>query len=494
MPIQLSITNNGGNPATSSSLQAVGAVDTYLTHDPDVTLWRRAPQQCTNFALENTSHFFQNRVGFGQIADVNIPRVADLLRKAYVHITLPPLSVEVNEQENCRGGKWGMFPIYKEWGRDGQVFRKVTSFTGSARAFWINSIGFAIVKQASYHIGGTEMDVIDNHYQFAYDELAHGPGKALAEMVGRYDTIDECIIASQKSQELFVPLMFSWGLTDENAAPLISLQFHSFTINVKFEELKYLVAIALPADLAPEAEDADPSDPTNPYSPMHYRVLNADTGCPLCKDDLEAVMDLSTVYLDEIERNIMADETFVQVVQHVQRQEFTIDCKSAGTHRESLQFNHPVTEMWVTVQREDAVECGDYFNYDSHDPSDEPIKAMQLLINHQQRTAGSGKFYRLVQPYEAHTNMSSQGGVHGTNIYDWSFASSPESANPTGSLNFSRIDNAQLVFDFNDDSAPEGSDCCACEPHSSRRVVRIYARFWNVLSYRKGLGGLKYSN
>ena len=86
-----------------------------------------------------------------------------------------------------------------------------------------------------------------------------------------------------------------------------------------------------------------------------------------------------------------------------------------------------------------------------------------------------------------HDNQLRDGGVvsvatHGEvtslkemiNVY--SFALKPEEHQPSGTCNFSRIDNAQLVF-----SASTGVD-------------KVYAVNYNVLRIMSGMGGLAYSN
>jgi len=63
------------------------------------------------------------------------------------------------------------------------------------------------------------------------------------------------------------------------------------------------------------------------------------------------------------------------------------------------------------------------------------------------------------------------------NIYCYSFALKPEEHQPSGTCNFSRIDNAQLIFD----DAP-GSN------------LKVFAVNYNVLRIMSGMGGLAYSN
>ena len=66
------------------------------------------------------------------------------------------------------------------------------------------------------------------------------------------------------------------------------------------------------------------------------------------------------------------------------------------------------------------------------------------------------------------------------NVY--SFALQPEEHQPSGTCNFSRIDNAKLIFKSNAGS------------NATDDAVNIYATNYNVLRIMSGMGGLAYSN
>ena len=89
-----------------------------------------------------------------------------------------------------------------------------------------------------------------------------------------------------------------------------------------------------------------------------------------------------------------------------------------------------------------------------------------------------GSYFDTVQPYQHHTRSPDSG----INVY--SFALRPEEHQPSGSCNFSRIDNAtlQLVLSNNTVSG------------SQTAKVRVYATNYNVLRVMSGMGGLAYSN
>jgi hypothetical protein len=68
----------------------------------------------------------------------------------------------------------------------------------------------------------------------------------------------------------------------------------------------------------------------------------------------------------------------------------------------------------------------------------------------------------------------------------YSFCISPEEHQPSGALNFSRIDNAQLKLTFKGVDADK-------QPQDTRDVY-VYALSYNVLRILSGMGGLAFSN
>jgi hypothetical protein len=108
-----------------------------------------------------------------------------------------------------------------------------------------------------------------------------------------------------------------------------------------------------------------------------------------------------------------------------------------------------------------------------------PVVTAKLQLNGQDRfSEREGTYFDLVQPYQHHTRSPDTG----INVY--SFALRPEEHQPSGTCNFSRIDNAtlQLVLSTNAIGGDETAK------------VRVYATNYNVLRIMSGMGGLAYSN
>ena len=108
-----------------------------------------------------------------------------------------------------------------------------------------------------------------------------------------------------------------------------------------------------------------------------------------------------------------------------------------------------------------------------------PVVTAKLQLNGQDRfSEREGSYFSWVQPYQAHTRSPDEG----INVY--SFALRPEEHQPSGTCNFSRIDNATLQLVLSN-ATVEGTKTAK---------VRVYATNYNVLRIMSGMGGLAYSN
>jgi hypothetical protein len=108
-----------------------------------------------------------------------------------------------------------------------------------------------------------------------------------------------------------------------------------------------------------------------------------------------------------------------------------------------------------------------------------PVVTAKLQLNGQDRfSEREGSYFDVVQPYQSHTRSPDTG----INLY--SFALKPEEHQPSGSCNFSRIDNAVLQLVLSSGAVAGTATCKA----------RIYARSYNVFRVMSGMGGVAYSN
>jgi hypothetical protein len=105
-----------------------------------------------------------------------------------------------------------------------------------------------------------------------------------------------------------------------------------------------------------------------------------------------------------------------------------------------------------------------------------PLDSFKLILNGQDRFKDQpGKFFNQMQP-----NMHHSGNPY-PGVYCYSFALKPEELQPTGTCNFSRIDNSQVEVVLK-----AGAD--------ANTTLSMFAVNYNVLRIQSGMGGLAFSN
>ena len=151
-----------------------------------------------------------------------------------------------------------------------------------------------------------------------------------------------------------------------------------------------------------------------------------------------------------------------------------------------------LTESWqaggaaytnATAENSGVSDAGTFVlaetSLDMHCWGENPVVTAKLQLNGQDRfSEREGTYFDQVQPWQHHTRTPDTG----INVY--SFALRPEEHQPSGSCNFSRIDNATLQLVLSN----------ATVSGTNTAKVRVYARNYNVLRIMSGMGGLAYSN
>lgn len=169
------------------------------------------------------------------------------------------------------------------------------------------------------------------------------------------------------------------------------------------------------------------------------------------------------VYLDTDERRRFAQVSHEYLIEQLQ---FTGGESVSGmSNKIRLNFNHPVKELlWVvaTDANVSANKLSTYTVTDVNGREVNPIVDAKLQLNgHDRFSTRGGSYFNLVQPYQHHSNIPRSRGI---NVY--SFGLKPEEHQPSGTCNFSRIDNATLNLSM--------------VPNLGSATVNIYAINYNV--------------
>ena len=494
-------------------LVAYGAQDVYLTGNPQITFWKVTYRRHTNFAMESIEQTFNGQADFGRRVTCTISRNGDLAYRTYLQVTLP------------------------------QIDQNMKNSSGDVYARWLDFPGEQLISQVEVEIGGQRIDRQYGDWMHIWNQLTltAAAQRGYNKMVGNttqltyvtdpsYADIDgpcssnapQQVCAPRKAlpeTTLYVPLQFWFCRNPGLALPLIALQYHEVKINLDLR----------PIDECLWAVSAlqDGSKVSNAYN----------------QSLVAASLYVDYVFLDTDERRRMAQNPHEYLIEQLQ---FTGD-ESVGSssNKIKLNFNHPCKELVWVVQPDGNVDyCASLesgnnlytalgaqpFNYtdaidalpnavaafstraaaadfdddvfadaagdqsavsdagtfvlaesalDMHCWGENPVVVAKLQLNGQDRfSEREGSYFDLVQPYQHHTRNPDTG----INVY--SFALRPEEHQPSGSCNFSRIDNATLQLVLSN----------ATVSGTKTAKVRVYATNYNVLRVMSGMGGLAYSN
>lgn len=115
-----------------------------------------------------------------------------------------------------------------------------------------------------------------------------------------------------------------------------------------------------------------------------------------------------------------------------------------------------------------------------------PVSTSYLNINgHDRFSTMPGAYFNYVQPFEHHTRTPADG------LNSYSFALKPEEHQPSGTMNMSRIDNAQLILEFRDNLRTYRAAKLDIVRDTK---VHIFAVNYNILRVLGGMAGTAYSN
>ena len=409
-------------------LVAYGAQDIYLTGNPQITFFKVVYRRHTNFSMESIEQTINGRVAAGSRVTSTISRNGDLVYRLFFELT-GTLSTagSVEDEELANPGAAAFDNVEIEIG--GQ---RIDRQSGQWMHVWSS-----LTQENSARITARK----DGKYGTLFQELtgmAGCQGVISKEVTDNTDpdnpvtSIDAGEIAIPAGG-FRVPLQFWFCRNPGLALPLIALQYHEVKVVTTF---------------------------SNVFKTTPTAALWADY-----------------IYLDTDERRRFAQVSHEYLIEQVQYQ-----AGSTLSVTTELNFNHPVKELIWTM------------GWNNGQQADLNGKYQLKLNGHDRMAMRDTKYFTQQQVWMHHTGP---GGIDTTdestlNIYGdgttvpamgngtnaiavYSFALKPEEHQPSGTCNFSRIDNAQLYSDIQ-----EKRD--------------VFAVNYNVLRIMSGMGGLAYSN
>ena len=516
-------------------LVAYGAQDVFLTGTPEITFWKVSYRRHTNFAMESIEQTFSGQADFGRRVTCTISRNGDLAYRTYLQVTLPQIDQDMKGAAGAVYARWLDFP-------GEQLIAQVEVEIGGQRidrqyGDWMhiwNQLTLSKEQQDGYYkmVGNTTQLTYITDPGFANVSgpcaAAGGPSQVCAPRNALPETT------------LYVPLQFWFCRNPGLALPLIALQYHEVKINIDFRPIgeclwavkelagsgtmsvsqayqQSLVAASLYVDYIFLDTDERRKMAQNPHEYLIEQVqftgdesvgsssnkikLNFNHPCkelvwvvqPDANVDYCASLEggetlFKTLgaqpfnYTDAIDALPNAVHAFGGLDQTSGANAFiTSDglfemdqagAASAGASWEgATAAGSSLSDAGTFVLAETAL--------DMHCWGENPVVTAKLQLNGQDRfSEREGSYFDVVQPFQHHTRAPETG----INVY--SFAVRPEEHQPSGSCNFSRIDNAvlQLVLSAGTVSG------------TNTAKVRVYAVNYNVLRVMSGMAGPAYSN
>jgi len=512
-------------------LVAYGAQDVFLTGTPEITFWKVSYRRHTNFAMESIEQTFSGQADFGRRVTCTISRNGDLAYRTYLQVTLP----EINQgMKNSTGGD-----VYARWldfiGE--QLIAQVEVEIGGQRidrqyGYWMhiwNQLTLSKEQQSGY------FKMIGNTTQLTYIT-----DPAFAEISGPCAATGgpSQVCAPRKSlpeTTLYIPLLFWFCGNPGLALPLIALQYHEVKINIDFRPIgECLWAVSSLDNSAPSVTVSGAYQQSLVAASLYvdYIFLDTDERRKMAQNPHEYLIEQLQFTGDEsvgsssnkIKLNFNHPcKELIWVVQPDDNVDYCASLEGTSILYKTLgaqPFNYTdaidalpnaihAFGSNASVKGENAYISGGVFQMsnapdvssgaddvvagvsdagtfvlgetalDMHCWGENPVVTAKLQLNGQDRfSEREGSYFDTVQPFQHHTRAPDCG----INLY--SFALRPEEHQPSGSCNFSRIDNAvlQLVLSSGTVSGVKTAK------------VRVYAKNYNVLRVMSGMAGIAYSN
>jgi len=430
---------SSSSAAALIELAAIGQADTLLTCDPQTTFFQQTYARTTNFAIGEHTIGFATTPPSGQnwqaatvVADSL--KIGDLLGPIYLDCCLTGLPGQSTNAPN----------VYVQ--------------------IWTPAVGYALIKDSTVTIGGTEYETLTGEYMMMHDEISRREGSRASKLIGDYGpylrtgfyntdsigaaltdskTLVKAMEYSTRTQKILAPLPHFWTRHVGNYLNVAggAYQDVSLRLNLRsFEDLRLQLVCnfstgALARDLVG----------------LQQRVLQPDQG------RLVGATILATfVQLDVAERRLKAQATQTMRFVYAQSAEYnTINSDAGQVKRVTNMFKNPVTRFVWAWRSATAVAEKEYFRFGGYRAvppnvlggtfmSQEVVpecSQIEIRTNQQTRVIQAPEYFLYAQPY-AHSARLPTRLVH-----SYSLALHPDDdSRHSGSLNLSRIDNLELNF------------------------------------------------
>lgn len=433
-----------------SEIASQSVHDQPLTCNPQMTFFSQNFSRYTNFAIGEQDISFQNAPSGIWSAQSNVraelQRSGDLLLNLYFLCRLRGLPVPT---------------------ATGEVLHL---------NIWTPAVAYAILQRARLRIGSQQVEELHDTYMMMLDEVHTPEGKRQGLDIGDYgkylrsgfandsangnvnphqgdeETWQAAIEYSTRNQHIHAELPFHFANCPELALNLVGMQKHTVEVEL---DIRGYSDVVIEGDLS-RVDGSFTAGDTGP----------ALTGTQGQMD--EARLRMVVAHLDKAERKVRAQQPANYIYVFPQNQVVTITAADHGTQKEIRNyFNQPVVDLlWAYRSSDfDTTFYKQFFAFGGlagdkalvNDPSGgataqihyapqevlDGITHMELVVNNHTRFSGRSEYFTRSVP------RARSARIPGRIIGQYSFALDPSNkCKPSGSFNFSRIDNVLIKPTF----------------------------------------------
>ena len=471
-------------------LVAYGAQDIYLTGNPQITFFKVVYRRHTNFAMECVEQTLSGSVGNGASVTATVSRNGDLVGKMYVTSSTASITAgdSIVEQVDVEIGGQRIDRHYKEWL---QVWAELSTPDSKA-------LGYKNMTGALSH-GLSPVGMVQIPLQFWFNR---NPGLALPLIALQYHEVKIKIVLGSTTGTAGVKLWADYIYLDTDERRRFAQVSHEYLIEQLQRETASVSTSQKLNFNHPVKELVWTSGAVNTYGTAKLQLNGHDRFAAQEEEyfQLRQPIDHHTavpgVNVPMNDRPVMlaSPVEVIPVGDGAAVAPATTPTGNGTFHVDAVNANTNINNQIVLQRATDpGLKVGDILllSYEVGAAGDSfsivaSIKTISIVWSASETdmvfevneavpdsVEGGGSIYKIGSVQDSVSRCSNLNKK--INVY--SFALKPEEHQPSGTCNFSRIDNARLITNANLASTDN-----------------IYAVNYNVLRVMSGMGGLAYSN
>lgn len=524
-------------------LSLYGNQDVLITGAPEVTYFKLVYKRHTHFSSESSQQIFQSSADFGKKAQCPITKSGDLVSKAWLQVTLPPLSdyqfgtpqVPTTTVPAIKTARWvtrskariSIEPPTQSMAEvEGSTIRYRATLdppSGINQVYFYSDPGSTTIDipyleyETNYTVTVRREQVLNDVVQNSGSESASMPIDSLrwTNAVG-HALLKSCEleiggVKIDTHESDFMDIWSELTLPEEKKQGFYDMigKYEDYDLYANsFDEERTLFiplnfffcktpGLAIPLvslayhNVVLNFEFRDYTELIRSTTPI-TTLSHVSTGLP---PSMDVKLYANFILLDTEERRRFASmphEYLIEQCQNLGDRPIIVDANNPNLNiKAEINFSHPVKEiLWVynyansynsNISTSEYSTLGnDYFNYDL--PGD--LSTQDPIVDAKIQLNGHDRTVSMpAKYYRLVQPYQHHTRISNKKIYTYSFALHPEDVTPSGTCNFSRVDSAHLVLNLNP----------AMQTEATKGRLRIFGNSFNVFRVAQGMGGLAFT-